>query len=265
MKSSTPPHDAPRIGGVSLTDRGLRPHRGDSRKSGLSEFGTILFIDQKSETLTTNHQPHIIEDAICVASRGRNTAPDGSIEQHLEPCPEPGKTNCLTTVAKDNLIMQPVCLTSQRTEYGKAIRRQYEAHEITEPRKAITRLEPRTDGKTNTITTVQKDNLIMQLNPSKESNGAQPYQQNRVYDPEGIAPALMSEHGGRTINVIETEGGQLPRIRKLTPTECARLQTIPTWYKFVVSETQQYKMLGNGWTVEVIKHIFSYLPDRFKK
>lgn len=75
----------------------------------------------------------------------------------------------------------------------------------------------------------------------------------------------MSEHGGRTINVLEAEGELIPRIRKLTPTECAKLQTIPTWYKFVVSETQQYKMLGNGWTVEVIKHIFSYLPDRFKK
>ena len=35
--------------------------------------------------------------------------------------------------------------------------------------------------------------------------------------------------------------------------------------KFAVSETQQYKMLGNGWTVEVIKHIFSFLPDHFKK
>lgn len=44
-------------------------------------------------------------------------------------------------------------------------------------------------------------------------------------------------------------------IRRLTPTECARLQTIPTWYKWECSETQQYKMLGNGWTVEVIKHI----------
>ena len=49
------------------------------------------------------------------------------------------------------------------------------------------------------------------------------------------------------------------RIRRLTPTECARLQTIPEWYKWACSETQQYKMLGNGWTVEVIKHIFSYL------
>lgn len=49
------------------------------------------------------------------------------------------------------------------------------------------------------------------------------------------------------------------RIRRLTPTECARLQTIPEWYKWECSETQQYKMLGNGWTIEVIKHIFSFM------
>ena len=232
---------------------------------------------------------------ICVASRGRNTAPDGSIEQHLEPCPVPGKTNCLTTVAKDNLILQrprgnnpgrlyaekapsltqnawgqnnliveSACLTARRTEYGKAIRRQYEAHEIQEPHSTITRLEPRTDGKTNTITTVQKDNLIIQLNPSRESNGTQPCQQNRVYHPGGIAPALMQGHGGQTINVLTNDGEGLRRIRRLTPTECARLQTIPGWYKWVVSKTQQYKMLGNGWTVEVIKHIFSFLPEHLK-
>lgn len=49
------------------------------------------------------------------------------------------------------------------------------------------------------------------------------------------------------------------RLRRLTPTECARLQTIPEWYVWRCSETQIYKMLGNGWTVEVIKHIFSFL------
>lgn len=49
------------------------------------------------------------------------------------------------------------------------------------------------------------------------------------------------------------------RIRRLTPKECARLQTVPDWYQFPVSETQQYKMLGNGWTIEVIKHIFKFL------
>lgn len=48
-------------------------------------------------------------------------------------------------------------------------------------------------------------------------------------------------------------------LRRLTPNECARLQTIPDWYKWGCSDTQAYKMLGNGWTVEVIKHILSYI------
>lgn len=48
-------------------------------------------------------------------------------------------------------------------------------------------------------------------------------------------------------------------LRRLTPTECARLQTIPGWYKWGCSDTQAYKMLGNGWTVEVIKHILSHI------
>ena len=165
-------------------------------------------------------------------------------------------------MSKDNLILESACLTARRTEYGKAIRQQYEAHEIQVPRSAINRLEPRTDGKTNTKTTVQKE--IIQLNPSKESHGAQPYQQNRVYNPDGKTPALMQGTGGRTINTITDAGGHI-RIRRLTPTECARLQTVPDWYKWVVSETRQYKMLGNGWTVEVIKHIFSFLPNRFKQ
>lgn len=44
-------------------------------------------------------------------------------------------------------------------------------------------------------------------------------------------------------------------IRKLTVTECKRLQTVPEWYEFPVSNSQAYKMLGNGWTVEVIAHL----------
>ena len=48
-------------------------------------------------------------------------------------------------------------------------------------------------------------------------------------------------------------------LRRLTPLECSRLQTVPCWYKWNCSDTQQYKMLGNGWTVEVIKHIFKSL------
>ena len=47
-------------------------------------------------------------------------------------------------------------------------------------------------------------------------------------------------------------------IRKLTVTECKRLQTVPDAYVFPVSDTQAYKMLGNGWTVDVIAHIMSH-------
>lgn len=54
-------------------------------------------------------------------------------------------------------------------------------------------------------------------------------------------------------------------IRKLTVAECRRLQTIPDWYKMQCSDTQNYKMLGNGWTVEVIKHILSHIPNITKE
>ena len=101
--------------------------------------------------------------------------------------------------------------------------------------------------------------MVVQINPGKESGGKQPYQQNRIYDVRGKRPALCSSHSGCSPNIL------LETIRRLTPGECARLQTIPEWYKWECSETQQYKMLGNGWTIEVIKHIFSFLPKKYFK
>lgn len=53
--------------------------------------------------------------------------------------------------------------------------------------------------------------------------------------------------------------GPKRRLRRITPTEAARLQTIPDWYKWECSDTQQYRMLGNGWTVAVIYHILSFI------
>lgn len=101
--------------------------------------------------------------------------------------------------------------------------------------------------------------MVVQINPGKESGGKQPYQQNRIYDVRGKSHALCSSHAGFSPNILSES------IRRLTPGECARLQTIPEWYKWECSETQQYKMLGNGWTVEVIKHIFSFLPKKYFK
>ena len=73
----------------------------------------------------------------------------------------------------------------------------------------------------------------------------------------GKAPCLaaLARNDGRGQAVVKI--GCM--IRRLTPTECARLQTIPDWYKWGCSDTQAYKMLGNGWTVEVIKHILSHI------
>lgn len=115
-------------------------------------------------------------------------------------------------------------------------------------------LEPRYDGKTNCLTSVAKDNLVMQINGSTESGGKQPYQQNRVYDINGQSPALMAQMSCGSHAILEGA-----RIRRLTPTECERLQTVPVGYTQGVSDTQRYRMLGNGWCIAVIMHIFSYL------
>ena len=96
---------------------------------------------------------------------------------------------------------------------------------------------------------------IIQLNQSRESQNRQPYQQNRVYDINGIVPALLADVSSRTHAILLDNY----RIRRLTPIECERLQTVPDNYTNHVSNTQRYRMLGNGWTVDVVAHIFSFL------
>jgi len=95
----------------------------------------------------------------------------------------------------------------------------------------------------------------------------------RVYSPDGKSPTVNACSGGNnepkvTIGKVETclSGGHKISLtkdksqevywRKLTPLECERLQTVPDNYTNHVSNTQRYRMLGNGWTIEVIAHIF---------
>jgi DNA (cytosine-5)-methyltransferase 1 len=93
---------------------------------------------------------------------------------------------------------------------------------------------------------------VRQLNPSLESGGVQPYQQNRVYDADGISPALCAFKSDLNIKLNN-------QIRRLTPVECERLQTVNDNYTNHVSDSQRYRMLGNGWTVDVIAYIFGYI------
>ena len=91
--------------------------------------------------------------------------------------------------------------------------------------------------------------------------------------PDGKGQFVIKAAGGKEIPVYEVRGGRITTkgktypikladgfyiIRKLTVTECKRLQTVPDTYAFPVSDTQAYKMLGNGWTVDVIAHIMSH-------
>ena len=82
----------------------------------------------------------------------------------------------------------------------------------------------------------------------------------RVYHPEGKAPPLTTMGGGhREPKILLTQ--DTLKWRKLTPLECERLQTVPEGYTARVSNTQRYKMLGNGWTVDMIPHIFKNIGE----
>jgi len=205
---------------------------------------------------------HSDMDLICVAMRGRE---DGN--QHLEP-QFTGKTNCITSVQKDNLILQrsrgnnsggifegktptlSACAWEQNNLLCERQKRNYKSAD----EKAHTFLSTSHKGsQANGMTLVKS---VIQLNPSTDSGGAQPYQQDRIYDIDGISPALLAEMSSGT-HAILTE-----RIRRLTPIECSRLQTIPFWYRWKCSDTQIYKMLGNGWTVDVIVHILSFMKEK---
>lgn len=173
--------------------------------------------------------------------------------------------------------------------------------------------EARLDQKTNTLTTVQKDNLIaepIRIGTVATASNSQAF---RVYSPEGKGVTLCGNGGGAggktglyATPINETTDGKAQTIkaqygatgvaepvddtdkqkrvyevcdgkikiddceypiklvdgfyiiRKLTVTECKRLQTVPDGYEFPVSNAQAYKMLGNGWTCDVIAHIMSY-------
>ena len=109
-----------------------------------------------------------VEPLIC-ASRGRNpeNPSDRTAGIHLEQRLEinySGTSNTLTTVQKDNYVLEPNVLRAERTEYGKAIRKQYEKGEITEKIGNMREYNPRTDGVSNTLTTVQKDNYLFETN-----------------------------------------------------------------------------------------------------
>ena len=131
---------------------------------------------------------------------------------------------------------------------------------------------------------LHSDMTVIQLNPSTESNGRQPYQQNRVYDERGISPALTRNNNdfiikqrprgknkGADLKICPTissnafqENNLLCGIRRLTEIECERLQGFPdNWTQYGnykgkikrISKTNRYKLIGNAVTVDIVELI----------
>ncbi len=105
---------------------------------------------------------------------------------------------------------------------------------------------------------------VRQLNPSKESGGVQPYQQNRIYDINGLCPSLNAGQQQWNGNIVNTK-----QIRRLTPLECWKLQGFSKTDYFkaeqVCSNSQLYKQAGNTISVPVIQAIIKNITDALAK
>jgi len=117
------------------------------------------------------------------------------------------------------------------------------------------RLEINETGKSNALTSVSKDSLCIEVGQADISGNES---NKRVYSIEGKSSCMNTCGGGNREPKISIDHVSW---RKLTPIECERLQTVPDNYTNHVSNSQRYKMLGNGWTIDVISHIFSFIPE----
>lgn len=227
---------------------------------------------------TANHHYVVMEEPMIGAMRGRHpdnpserAKSNGNYKQRLE-INEQGTSNTITSVAKDNYVIEPQVLTPKRTEYGKSVRKKYEAKELNMSRHEMTTMEPRTDGITNTLTSVQKDNLLaepLRIPEATKQGYAEAYEGDSINLEHPNSTTRRGRVGKQMANTLDTacnQGVVTPRyrIRKLTPRECFRLQgvddkDIDTLQNASISNSQLYKLAGNSITVDVLYHLFRKL------
>ena len=224
-----------------------------TRSSSSLDISDNIIVEKKNGIPPTLSLKTFAEP-FCVAMRGRNpenpndrnVGPNNTV-QRFEPNSQ-GITNTITSVQKDNLIVEPAILTPKRTEFGKETRKKYESGELKLNRSEITKLEPREDGISNTITSVQKDNLLFEpYIVQKHQDWRQKGDELREF--HEVAPTIRSNMGDNHPIVVTH------RIRRLTPRECGRLQGFDDDFKQPVSDTQKFKQFGNTISTTVIKAI----------
>ena len=213
---------------------------------------------EKSFCLTANmHKgvPYNYLEVKCAAQRGRYDD-NGEIQQQFE-VRKDEKTNALTTVQKDNFVIQRVATASdiKGHDYNKRI------------------YSP--NGKAPTLAAATGGNLEPKVSISAGCSGRNP----RIIRETKSGKALcltanyfkgVDADSRPMVTTPDAIGKEFKEClknihyRKLTPRECGRLQTIPedildTLLSAGISNSQLYKMFGNGWTIDVIAHIFTLM------
>lgn len=262
------------------------------------ESGENLSADIKSYCLTASYsgacgwntlerkQRTMVAESVCVAQRGRYTESsnrskkieNSDTEQYYEARTD-GKTNTLTTVLKDNAVAEPVILQNSHGFNSGGCK----------TNKAPT-LTANGDYIHNKVIEPWRIGTIENNLQNSDSDS----KQYRVYSPFGKSTTLCAEGGGLgaksgiyatplnyseipdSLKIHKVRNGNITIngktypikladgfyiIRLLTVLECKRLQTVPDNYIMPCSKSQNYKMLGNGWTIDVIAHILSHIPD----
>lgn len=226
-----------------------------------------------SPTLSTmqggNQEPKILEaKQLGFMDNGTGKHQSNTVYDENALCPN------ITTVegggTQQIKILESQVLTPKRTEYGKAIRKDYESGKVRESRHNMTELEPRTDGISNTLTTVQKDNKVLIKQATK--NGSIECEVGGCFDasyPESQTRRGRVQDNGNTCPTLTAQNQDIVRIdsnyriRKLTPRECGRLMGVSdediSKMEVVNSNTQLYKQFGNSIVVDVMCEMFKNL------
>lgn len=241
-------------------------------------------------------QRTMIAEPLCIAQRGRysdtgsRTAKgNGATEQYYE-VRDDGKTNTLTTIRKDNAVVEPIRIgtienNAKNKEFDSKQYRVYSpfsksttlcgegggvgaktglyAVPLQVPEATVKGYAEIKPGECVDLTQLnsktrrgrlmrEKSNCLTTSNEFYEYCGTKDHP---IYEVSGGLITINR----KTYPIRLVDGYYI--IRKLTVAECRRLQTIPDWYKMPCSASQNYKMLGNGWTVDVISHILSFIPN----
>lgn len=249
----------------------------------------------KVPTLTANgcwQENNKVIEPVGVGYRNRREA-DGKLYRRFETSNEP-KTNAITTARTDSMVAIPFQVGAMPRPNGELSTSQaFRIYDINAKSVTINSGGGGAGAKTGLyaipINDIQGKSRTLTANYWKCSErdaivdcaGGRTmvvtnYAAPTEYDKQGNPTKAYCYADGKTHTVYEVKDGKITIkgkqypirladgfyiIRKLTVNECRRLQTIPDWYKMRCSDTQNYKMLGNGWTVEVIKHILSHIPE----